>query len=64
MCVRSEIAEDMNRSIWSYVLGFLQGEINHHLGYNSNDKRTIIDNNCRDGYEKKNLKTSQVKNRS
>ena len=37
----------------------LQGEMNHHLGYGSNDKGPKKDDNRRNGYGKKTLKTTQ-----
>lgn len=37
----------------------LKGEMNHHLGYDSNDKGPKKDDNRRNGYGTKTLKTSQ-----
>ena len=37
----------------------LKGELNHHLGYESNDKSQKKDDNRRNGYGKKQIKTTQ-----
>ena len=37
----------------------LKGEINHHLGYDSNDKNFKETDNRRNGYGKKKVKSSQ-----
>lgn len=58
-----ETAEDMNHALKDLFgpmfEAMLQGEMNHHLGYDSNDKGPKIDDNRRNGYGKKTLKTSQ-----
>ena len=58
-----ETAEDMNNALKD-LFGpmfetMLQGEMNHHLGYGSNDKGPKKDDNRRNGYGKKTLKTTQ-----
>jgi transposase-like protein len=58
-----ETVEDMNDALKD-IFGplfetMLQGEMNNHLGYNSNDKGAKNTNNRRNGYGKKILKTSQ-----
>lgn len=58
-----ETAEDMNNALKDLFgpmfEAMLQGEMNHHLGYDSNDKGPKKDDNCRNGYGKKTLKTTQ-----
>lgn len=56
-------AEDMNNALKDLFgpmfEAMLQGEMNHHLGYDSNDKGPKKDDNRRNGYGKKTLKTTQ-----
>lgn len=58
-----ETAEDMNNALKDLFgpmfEAMLQGEMNHHLGYGSNDKGPKKDDNRRNGYGKKTLKTTQ-----
>lgn len=58
-----ETAEDMNNALKDLFgpmfEAMLQGEMNHHLGYDSNDKGPKKDDNSRNGYGKKTLKTTQ-----
>ena len=58
-----ETAEDMNNALKDLFgpmfEAMLQGEMNHHLGYDSNDKGPKKDDNRRNGYGKKTLKTTQ-----
>ena len=58
-----ETAEDMNNALKDLFgpmfEAVLQGEMNHHLGYDSNDKGPKKDDNRRNGYGKKTLKTTQ-----
>ena len=58
-----ETAEDMNNALKDLFgpmfEAMLQGEMNHHLGYDSNDKGPKKDDNRRNGYGKKTLKTIQ-----
>jgi len=58
-----ESVEDMNDALKDLFgplfESMLQGEMNHHLGYESNDKGAKKTNNRRNGYTKKTLKTSQ-----
>ena len=58
-----ESVEDMNDALKD-LFGplfetMLQGEMNNHLGYESNDKGPKKTNNRRNGYTKKTLKTTQ-----
>ena len=58
-----ESVQDMNDALKD-IFGplfesMLQGEMNHHLGYESNDKGPKQNDNRRNGYGKKTLKTSQ-----
>lgn len=57
-----ETAEDMSNALKDLFgpmfESMLQGEMNHHLGYDSNDKGPKKDDNRRNGYGKKTLKTS------
>ena len=58
-----ETAEDMNNALKDLFgpmfEAMLKGEMNHHLGYDSNDKGPKKDDNRRNGYGTKTLKTSQ-----
>lgn len=58
-----ETAEDMNNALKDLFgpmfEAMLQGEMNHHLGYDSNDKGPKKDDNRRNGYGKMTLKTTQ-----
>ena len=58
-----ETAEDMNDALKDLfgpmIEAMLQGEMDHHLGYASNDKGPKKDSNRRNGYGKKILKTTQ-----
>ena len=58
-----ETAEDMNNALTDLFgpmfEAMLKGEMNHHLGYDSNDKGPKKDDNRRNGYGTKTLKTSQ-----
>ncbi len=49
-----ETAEDMNNALKDLFgpmfEAMLQGEMNHHLGYDSNDKGPKKDDNRRNGY--------------
>ena len=58
-----ETAEDMNNALKDLFgpmfEAMLQGEMNHHLGYDSNDKGPKKDDNRRNGYGMKTLKTTQ-----
>ena len=58
-----EIAEDMNNALKDLFgpmfEAMLKGEMNHHLGYDLNDKGPKKDDNRRNGYGTKMLKTSQ-----
>lgn len=60
---QSETAEDMNDALKDLfgpmIEAMLQGEMNHHLGYASNDKGPKKDSNRRNGYGMKTLKTTQ-----
>lgn len=57
-----ETAEDMSNALKDLFgpmfESMLQGEMNHHLGYDPNDKGPKKDDNRRNGYGKKTLKTS------
>ena len=63
-----ETAEDMNNALKDLFApmfeAMLKGEMNHHLGYDSNDKGPKKDDNRRNGYGTKTLKTSQGESRS
>lgn len=57
-----ESVEDMNDALKD-IFGpmfetLLQGEMNHHLGYQNNDKRAKKEDNRRNGYGSKTLKTT------
>ena len=56
-------AEEMNDSLKDLFgpmfEAMLKGELNHHLGYESNDKSQKKDDNRRNGYGKKQIKTTQ-----
>lgn len=57
-----ESAADMNEALKD-IFGpmfeaMLQGELNHHLGYESNDKGVKKDENRRNCYSEKSIKTS------
>lgn len=58
-----EWVEDMNDALKGLFgplfESMLQGEMNNHFGYKSNDKDTKKTNNRRNGYTKKILKISQ-----
>lgn len=58
-----ESVEDMNEALKDLFgplfESMLQGETNHHLGYESNDKCPKKTNNRRNGYTQKTLKTTQ-----
>lgn len=58
-----ESVEDMNEALKDLFgplfESMLQGEMNHHLGYESNDKCPKKTNNRRNGYTQKTLKTTQ-----
>ena len=58
-----ESVEDMNNALKDLFgplfESMLQGEMNNHLGYSSNDKGPKKNENRRNGYTKKTLKTSQ-----
>ena len=58
-----ETAEDMNNALKDLFgpmfEAMLKGEMNHHLGYDSNDKGPKKDDNRRNGYGTMTLKTSQ-----
>lgn len=58
-----ESVEDMNDALKDLFgplfESMLQGEMNNHLGYESNDKGPKKTNNRRNGYTKKTLKTTQ-----
>lgn len=58
-----ETVEDMNDALkdlfGSLFESMLQGEMNNHLGYDSNNKGPKETTNRRNGYTKKTLKTSQ-----
>lgn len=58
-----ETAEDMNNALKDLFgpmfEAMLKGEMNHHLGYDSNEKGPKKDDNRRNGYGTKTLKTSQ-----
>jgi len=51
--------QDALREVFGPIFeGLLKGELNNHLGYDSNDKSPKKDANRRNGYGKKTLKTS------
>ena len=56
-------AEEMNDALKDLFgpmfEAMLKGELNHHLGYESNDKSQKKDDNRRNGYGKKQIKTTQ-----
>ena len=56
-------AEEMNDALKDLFgpmfEAMLKGELNHHLGYESNDKSQKKDDNRRNGYGKKKIKTTQ-----
>ncbi len=56
-------AEHVNNALkdllGSMFESMLKSEMNHHLGYDSNDKVPKKDENRRNGYGTKTLKTSQ-----
>lgn len=58
-----ESVEDMNNALKDLFgplfESMLQGEMNNHLGYSSNDKGPKKNENRRNGYTKKTLKTSR-----
>ena len=58
-----ESVEDMNDALKDLFgplfESMLQGEMNNHLGYSSNDKGPKKTDNRRNGYTKKTLKTTQ-----
>ena len=58
-----ETAEDMNNALKDLFgpmfEAMLKGEMNHHLGYDSNNKGPKKNENRRNGYGTKTLKTSQ-----
>ena len=58
-----ETVEDMNDALKDLfgpmIEAMLQGEMDHHLGYASNDKGPKKDSNRRNGYGMKTLKTTQ-----
>lgn len=58
-----ESVEDMNDALKDLFgplfESMLQGEMNHHLGYESNDRGPKKTNNRRNGYTQKTLKTTQ-----
>ena len=58
-----QTAQEMNNALKDLfgplMESMLQGELNHHLGYESHDKGPKKDANRRNGYGKKILKTTQ-----
>ena len=58
-----QTAQEMNNALKDLfgplMESMLQGELNHHLGYESQDKGPKKDANRRNGYGKKILKTTQ-----